>query len=323
MIRIAVLDDYQNVARGYADWSSLGPDVVVDVFNEPMSVEAAAERLAGYEVLCLMRERLPLPRSLIERLAALRLVIVTGGRTRVIDFAAAIERGITVCHTSAGESEYATPELAWALMLAAARHLPDEHQRMRHNGWQETIGTTLGGKTLGLIGLGKLGSRMAPIGKAFGMSVIAWSQNLTAERAAEHGVTAVDKRTLFKTADAISIHVPYSERSKDLVGEAELAAMKLGAILVNTSRGPIVNEAALLAALQDGRIRAGLDVFDIEPLPKDHPLRHAPNVVLTPHLGFVTEGAYRAFYQDMVDGIRAWRAGSPIRILAAPGQPSP
>jgi phosphoglycerate dehydrogenase-like enzyme len=319
MIRIAVLDDYQNVARRYADWGSLGDGVVVDVFNEPFaSPEAAAEKLAGYDVLCLMRERLALPRALIEKLTALRLVIVSGGRTRVIDFEAAVERGVTVCHTSAGESEHATPELAWALLLAAARHLPEEHQRMRQGGWQETIGTTLGGKTLGLVGLGKLGSRMAPIGKAFGMSVIAWSQNLTTERAAALGATAVDKQSLFASADAISIHLPLSERSQGLVGEAELSAMKPGAILVNTSRGPIVDEAALLRALQAGRIRAGLDVFDVEPLPKEHPLRQAPNVVLSPHLGFVTEGAYRAFYQDMVEGIRAWQAGSPIRILAAP-----
>lgn len=319
MIRIAVLDDYQNVARGYADWQSLGPDVVVDIFNEPMpSLDAAAEKLGGYEVLCLMRERMALPRELIARLPELKLVIVTGGRARVIDFDAAAEHGVTVCHTSAGESEYATPELAWALMLAAARSLPQEHQRMREGGWQETIGTTLGGKTLGLVGLGKLGSRMAPIARAFGMNVIAWSQNLTPDRAAEHGATAVDKQALFAQADAISIHLPLSERSKGLVGPAEIAAMKPGAILVNTSRGPIVDEAALLGALEAGRIRAGLDVYDIEPLPKDHPLRRAPNLVLTPHLGFVTEGAYRAFYQDTVDGIQAWRAGKPIRVLAAP-----
>jgi phosphoglycerate dehydrogenase-like enzyme len=321
MMRIAVLDDYQNVARSYADWVSLGPDVVVEFFNQPLDIEDAAQRLAEYDVLCLMRERLPLPRALIERLPALKLVVVTGGRTRVIDVETAIARGITVCHTSAGESEHATPELAWALMLAAARHLPQEHERMRRGGWQETIGTTLGGKTLGLVGLGKLGSRMATIGRAFGMNVIAWSQNLTAERAASLGATAVDKHALFSDSDAISIHLPLSERSLGLVGKAEIAAMRLGAILVNTSRGPIVDDAALLAALQAGRIRAGLDVFDVEPLPLHHPLRSAPNVVLTPHLGFVTEGAYRAFYRDTVEAIAAWRAGKPIRVLAAPGQP--
>ncbi|KRE18245.1 hydroxyacid dehydrogenase [Bosea sp. Root381] len=319
MIRVAVLDDYQNVARRYVDWSSLGDDVTVDVFGEPLGSEEAAARLADYDVLCLMRERLPLPRSLIEKLPRLKLVVVTGGRVRVIDFDAAVAQGITVCHTSAGESEHATPELAWALILAAARHLPDEFQRMREGSWQQTIGTTLGGKTLGLIGLGKLGSRMAPIGRAFGMRVVAWSPNLTQEKAAPHGAEAVSKTSLFETSDAISIHIPGGAASKDLVGAAEIDAMKPGAILVNTSRGPIVNEAALLAALKEGRIRAGLDVYDIEPLPKDHPLRTAPNVVLSPHLGFVTEGAYRAFYQDTVDAIQAWRMGKPIRVLAAPG----
>lgn len=319
MIRIAVLDDYQNVARSYADWDSLGDEVAIDIFNEPIpSVEEAATRLADYDVLCLMRERLALPKSLLDRLPRLKLIVVTGGRVRVIDLEAAAARGITVCHTSAGESEHATPELAWALLLAAARHLPEEFARMRAGGWQETVGTTLGGKTLGLVGLGKLGSRMAPIGRAFGMRVVAWSPNLTPERAAAHGAEAVAKAELFATSDAISIHVPGGAASQDLVGAAEIRAMKPGAILVNTSRGPIVNEAALLAALTEHRIRAGLDVYDVEPLPADHPLRKAPNAVLSPHLGFVTEGAYRAFYQDTVDAIAAWRTGKPIRVLAAP-----
>lgn len=319
MIRIAVLDDYQNVARRYADWASLGADAAVDVFNEPLgSEEEAAGRLADYDVLCLMRERLPLPRSLIARLPRLKLAVVTGGRARVIDFDAAAEHGVTVCHTRAGESEYATPELAWALLLSAARHLPEEYRRMREGGWQETVGTTLGGRTLGLIGLGKLGSRMAPIARAFGMKVIAWSPNLTPERAAGHGAEAVGKTELFARADAISIHVPLTPGSRNLVGAAEIAAMKPGAILVNTSRGPIVDEVALLSALNEGRIRAGLDVYDIEPLPKDHPLRRAPNLALSPHLGFVTEGAYRMFYEDTVEAIRAWQAGEPIRVLAAP-----
>lgn len=319
MIRIAVLDDYQNVALGYADWDSLGSDVRIDVFNEPiLSEDDAATRLADYDVLCLMRERLPLPKSLIEKLPRLKLIVVTGGRVRVIDLDAAVAQGVTVCHTSAGESEHATPELAWALLLAAARHLPEEFARMRAGRWQETVGTTLGGKTLGLVGLGKLGSRMAPIGRAFGMRVVAWSPNLTPERAAAHGAEAVTKAALFETADAISIHVPGGAASRDLVGAAEISAMKPGAILVNTSRGPIVNEPALLAALGENRIRAGLDVYDIEPLPADHKLRAAPNAVLSPHLGFVTEGAYRAFYQDTVDAIAAWRTGKPIRVLAAP-----
>ena len=319
MIRIAVLDDYQGVARTFGDWSLLGPDVQVEVFRAPLATEdEAAAALDGFDVVCLMRERLAVPASLLDRLPKLRLLLVTGARVRVIDLEAAVARGVTVCHTSAGESQFATPELAWALLLAAARHLPQEHQRMREGGWQETVGTTLGGKTLGLVGLGKLGARMVPIARAFGMDVIAWSQNLTDERAAEVGVPRVAKDALFQTADAVSIHMQLSPRSTGLVGAAEIALMKPGAVLVNTSRGPIIDEAALLAALQAGRIRAGLDVYDVEPLPAGHPLRSAPNLVMTPHLGFVTEGAYREWYPDLIAGIRAWRDGNPVRVMAAP-----
>jgi len=319
MIRIAVLDDYQGVARSYGDWSVLGPDAQVEVFRTPLATEdEAAAALAGFDVVCLMRERLAVPASLLARLPKLRLLLVTGARVRVIDLDAAVARGVTVCHTSPGESHSATPELAWALLLASARHLPQEHQRMREGGWQETVGTTLGGKTLGLVGLGKLGARMVPIARAFGMDVIAWSQNLTDERATEVGVPRIDKETLFRTADAVSIHMQLSPRSTGLVGAAEIALMKPGAILVNTSRGPIVDEAALLAALQAGRIRAGIDVFDVEPLPAGHPLRAAPNLVMTPHLGFVTEGAYREWYPDLIAGIQAWRDGKPVRVMAAP-----
>lgn len=319
-MRIAVLDDYQGVARRYADWDALGPDCVVDVFRHNLAtIEDAASALAAYDVLCLMRERMPLPRALIERLPNLKLVIVAGARTRTIDLDAATERGITVCHTHPGESGFATPELAWGLILSCARSIPEEHQRMRMGGWQETIGITLGEKTLGLLGLGKLGSRMVPIAKAFGMTVIAWSQNLTEERAREVGAVRVDKAALFRDADVVSIHLAFSQRTRGIVGAAEFGAMKPSAILVNTSRGPIVDEAALIAALEQKRIRAaGLDVFDEEPLPREHPLRRLANVVLTPHLGFVTEGAYAAFYRDMVDGIAAWRAGRPVRILAEP-----
>lgn len=319
MIRIAVLDDYQGVARTFGDWSVLGADAQVEVFRTPLATEdEAAAALAGFDVVCLMRERLAVPASLLARLPKLRLLLVTGARVRVIDLEAAVARGVTVCHTSAGESQLATPELAWALLLATARHLPQEHQRMREGGWQETVGTTLGGKTLGLVGLGKLGARMVPIARAFGMDVIAWSQNLTDERATEVGVPRVDKETLFRTADAVSIHMQLSPRSTGLVGAAEIALMKPGAILVNTSRGPIVDEATLLAALQAGRIRAGIDVFDVEPLPAGHPLRAAPNLVMTPHLGFVTEGAYREWYPDLIAGIQAWRDGKPVRVMAAP-----
>ncbi|WP_274425356.1 D-2-hydroxyacid dehydrogenase family protein [Chelativorans sp. YIM 93263] len=319
MLRVAILDDYQNVARSLANWSQLGPDYEVTVFTENLSTEdAAAEALAEFDVLCLMRERMPLSASLIARLPKLKLVNVTGARVRVIDFDAATARGITVCHTFAGESRHATPELAWGLIIACARHIPDEHRHVREGQWQQTIGTTLGGKTLGLVGLGKLGSRMAAIGQAFEMNVIAWSQNLTDERAAEAGVRRVDKETLFSSADVVSLHLVLSERSRHTVSARELGLMKPGAILVNTSRGPLIDEEALVKALEERRIRAGLDVFDTEPLSADHPLRSAPNTVLSPHLGYVTEGAYERFYKDTVENILAWQAGEPVRVLAAP-----
>ncbi len=319
MLRIAILDDYQDVALSLADWASLGSDCDVVRFGHNFcSEDEAARELSGFDVLCLMRERMPLPSSLIERLPALKLVVVTGARVRTIDMEAAVARGITVCHTYAGESAHATPELAWGLILSLARSIPSEDRRIRAGGWQETIGTVLGGKTLGLVGLGKLGSRMVPIAKAFGMNVIAWSQNLTDERAAEVGVRRVDKKALFQEADVVSLHLILSERSRHIVAADDLALMKPGAFLVNTSRGPLVDEVALLEALDAGRIRAGLDVFEIEPLPADHPLRSAPNTVLTPHLGYVTEGAYAAFYRDTVENIKAWREGKPIRVLAAP-----
>jgi phosphoglycerate dehydrogenase-like enzyme len=317
MMRIAVLDDYQRVALKLADWSRLGPDAKVDVFpNNLATADEAAEALQPYDVICLMRERMPMPRALIEKLPKLRLIIVTGARTHTIDFDAAEERGIIVCHTRPGESQHATSELAWGLILSRMRHIPEEHQRVRAGGWQETIGTTLHGKTLGVLGLGKLGSRMAVIAKAFGMEVIAWSQNLTAERAAAAGARLVTKDELFRQADVITIHLVLSDRTRRLVGAAELALMKPTAVLINTSRGPIVDEAALIDALRRGQIRgAGLDVYDREPLPADHPLRQIPNAVLTPHLGYVTEGAYREFFPDMVENILAWRAGKPVRLL--------
>ena len=319
MLRIAILDDYQDVALSLADWASLGDDCEVVRFGDNLATEdAATEKLAGFDVLCLMRERMPLPASLIARLPRLKLVVVTGARVRTIDMEAAVAQGITVCHTFAGESAHATPEMAWGLILSLARSIPEEDQRVRQGGWQKTVGTILGGKTLGLVGLGKLGSRMVPIAKAFGMEVIAWSQNLTDERAVEAGARHVDKETLFRAADVVSLHLILGERSRHVVSAAEIALMKPGAFLINTSRGPLVEEAALVAALEVGRIKAGLDVYDIEPLPADHPLRTAPNTVLTPHLGYVTEGAYAAFYRDTVENIKAWRAGSPLRVLAAP-----
>lgn len=319
MLRIAILDDFQDVALSLADWASLGDDCEIVRFGDNLATEGeAAEQLAGFDVLCLMRERMPLPASLIVRLPLLKLVVVTGARVRTIDMEAAVAQGITVCHTHAGESAHATPEMAWGLILSLARSIPEEDQRLRQGGWQRTVGTILGGKTLGLVGLGKLGSRMVPIGRAFGMEVIAWSQNLTDERAAEVGARRVDKETLFREADVVSLHLILGERSRHVVSAAEIALMKPGAFLINTSRGPLVEEAALVEALRQGRIKAGLDVYDQEPLPADHPLRTAPNTALTPHLGYVTEGAYAAFYRDTVDNIKQWRAGSPVRVLAAP-----
>jgi phosphoglycerate dehydrogenase-like enzyme len=315
--RIAILDDYQHVALKMADWSALPPDCELVVFDRNLATEdEAARALADFDVVCLLRERMPMPRTLIERLPALKLIVVTGAHNRTLDLAAAKDRGITVSHTRGGDSQYATPELAWGLILSLMRRIPQEHQRMREGGWQETVGTALYGQTLSILGLGRLGSRMASIGRAFGMAVLAWSQNLTAERAEAAGATLVAKDELFARADVLTIHLVLGERSRGLVGAAELQRMKPSAVLINTSRGPIVDEAALIAALEARDIRgAGLDVYDREPLPADHPLRRLGNVVLTPHLGYVTEGTYRMFYADTVEAIAAWRAGTPVRTL--------
>jgi phosphoglycerate dehydrogenase-like enzyme len=318
MTRIAILDDYQGVALAMADWSALQRDCEIVVFDRNLASEdEAAAALKDFEVVCLMRERMPMPRSLIARLPKLKLLVVTGAHNRTLDLAAAKERGIVVSHTRGGDSQYATPELAWALILACMRHLPEEHQRMREGGWQRTVGTALHGRTLAILGLGRLGLRMAAIGKAFGMELVAWSQNLTAERAAAAGAVLVSRDELFARADVLTIHLVLGERSRGTVGREELARMKPTAVLVNTSRGPIVDEAALIEALRGRKIRAaGLDVYDEEPLPAEHPLRRLDNVVLSPHLGYVTEGTYRAFYEDMVEDIAAWRAGAPVRVLA-------
>ncbi len=319
MIRVAILDDYQNTALRLADWRSLGADVEITAFDRHLAgTRAAAEALENFDVLSMMRERMPLTAELIQRLPNLKLVVVTGARTQSIDFEAAVRQGITVCHTGAGESRHVTPELAFGLILACARSIPDEHRHMREGGWQHTIGTALGGRTLGLLGLGKLGSRMAAIARAFEMHVLAYSSNLTAAQAEIHGARRVDLDELLGAADVVSIHLVLGERTRELIGAREIALMPKGAILINTSRGPIVDEAALVAALEQGRIRAGLDVYDQEPLPTDHPFRRLPNIVTTPHIGYVTEGAYRMFFEDTVEAIAAWTRGKPIRVLAAP-----
>lgn len=311
-MRVVVLDDYQGVAASYADWASLDADV--EFCRERLAGAALTETLAGAEVVVAMRERTPFPSDVLERLPDLRLLVTTGMANASIDLEAARARGIVVCGTESPAS--ATPELAWGLILSVLRSIPVEDANMRAGGWQTTVGGDLDGRRLGIVGLGRLGSRMAAIGRAFGMDVVAWSTNLDAARAAEAGATAVPKEELFATSDVVTIHYKLSARSRGLVGAAELAAMKPSAILVNTSRGPIVDAAALLSALREGRIRgAGIDVYDDEPLAADHPLRSAPRTVLTPHLGYVTEGTYRVFYPQAVEDIAAWTAGAPIRVL--------
>ena len=305
-MRVAVLDDYQAVALTAADWSPLRGRAEVSVFTDHLTEEATlAERLAPFEILCVMRERTPLRRSLLERLPKLRLIASTGPVNAAIDTAAAEERGVTVVHT--GYSSVPTVEMTWALILASQRHLVREAASLRAGGWQQTVGGDLQGRTLGLLGLGRIGGAVARIGGAFGMEVIGWSQNLSPEKAAAVGAAAVSKEELFARADILSIHTVLSRRTRGLVDAGALALMKPTAWLVNTSRGAIVHEPALLDALHQKRI-AGLavDVYDVEPLPADHPFRALDNVLATPHLGYVTETMYRTFYGDAVRNIVAW-----------------
>jgi phosphoglycerate dehydrogenase-like enzyme len=313
--RVAILDDYQDVARRMADWSSLPSGVNVVVFQDHLAAEAAvAARLAEFDVVVAMRERTPFPRTLLERLPRLRLLVTTGMRNASIDLRAATDRGVLVCGT--GGLPYPTAELAWALILSLVRRVPREDRATRLGGWQETLGTGLNGKTLGVLGLGTLGSRVVRIGRAFEMDVVAWSQNLTAERAAAAGARLVDRDELLGRADVVTIHLVLSERTRGLIGARELALMQKTAYLVNTSRGPIVEEHALIRALEAGAIAgAGLDVYDEEPLPRDHPFRRLPNTVITPHLGYVTEETYRIFYGEALEGVRAYLAGAPVRVL--------
>jgi len=316
MVAIAILDDYQNVALAMADWSRLQRDHRLVVCNERLpDLDAAARVLAPFDVIGIMRERTPFPGALLERLPNLRLLVTTGKRNASIDMAAAKDRSVTVCGT--GGAGRSTAELAIALMLGLARHLREEFHAMRAGGgWQTTIGYDLDGRTLGIIGLGNLGGKVAKIGTAMGMKVIAWSENLTPERAAERGAERVDKDELFRRADVISVHSVLSPRTRGLVGARELALMRPTAILVNTSRGPIVDESAMLAALREKRIAGyGADTFDIEPLPPEHPLRSEPRALLTPHLGYVTEATYREFYAGMVAAIEGWLQGKPVGVI--------
>ncbi|WP_156689815.1 D-2-hydroxyacid dehydrogenase family protein [Mycobacterium sp. Marseille-P9652] len=317
---VAILDDYAGVALGLADWSPVQTRSQVTVFDRHLSEAEAADVLRPFDVVCTMRERMAFPRTLIERLPNLRLITIVGRALPNLDIGAATEHGVAVAHSDFAAPRFravrdATPELAWGLMIATVRNLAEEHRRMRDGGWQATTGVTLSGKTLGLLGLGRTGKRMAEYAKAFGMPVIAWSQNLTDEAAAASGARRVEKAALFAEADVVSIHLVLSERTRGLVGAAELARMKPSAYLINTSRGPIVDEAALIGALGAGRIAgAGLDVFDVEPLPPDHRLRRLPNVTLSPHLGYVTREMLGAFYADTVEAVVAWLDGTPVRI---------
>jgi phosphoglycerate dehydrogenase-like enzyme len=286
------------------------------MFHEPFpDVDAVVSQLAGFDVVVAMRERTVFPAEVLRGLKQLKLLVTTGPANAAVDVAAANAQGVVVCGTGYPELG-STSELTWALILAAARHIPAETQFVREGGWQMSVGSGLEGKTLGLLGLGRLGSRVAKVGQAFGMETIAWSQNLTAEKAAERGVAAVTKKELFARSDVLSVHVLLSDRSRGLVGAAELAAMKPTALLVNTSRGPIIDEDALVRCLLDRKIGgAALDVFAVEPLPARHILRRLDNVVITPHLGYVTEGQYQVFYRDAVEDIAAFIAGKPIRVI--------
>ncbi|WP_328608088.1 D-2-hydroxyacid dehydrogenase family protein [Amycolatopsis sp. NBC_00345] len=312
-MKIAILDDYQNVALTFGDWDSL--EAEIEVFTEAFAGPSeVVERLAGFDVVVAMRERTRFPAEVLDRLPDLKLLVSTGPRNAAIDLDAAGRNGVVVSAT--GHVGPPTSELTWALILAAARNLPAEFRSMREGGWQVGVGTMLHGKTLGLLGLGRLGAEAARIGQAFGMKPIAWSQNLTAEKAAEHGVTAVSKDELFAWSDVLSIHLVLSDRSRGLVGARELALMKPSAMLVNTSRGPIVEEAALVDALRRKVIgAAALDVYDTEPLPADHPLRTLDNAVLTPHIGYVSRETYEVFYGDAVEDIAAFQDGSPLRVM--------
>lgn len=307
--KIAVLDDYPDVALSLADWSVLNGRASVAVFNDHLAdADAVVERLQPFDVVCVMRERTPLTRAIIERLPRLRLIASTAFRNASIDVKAAEERGILVVHT--GYTSAPTIELTWALILASARNLVAENISLRSGGWQRFIGDDLAGQTLGLLGLGNVGSPVAKIGKAFGMNVIAWSQNLTADHAAEVGTELVAKEELFRRADVVSVHLVLSDRTRGLVGAPELALMKPTARLVNTSRGPIVVEADIIAALKAQKIAgAAIDVFDQEPLPLDHPFRTLPNLLATPHIGYSSRGLYSRFYQDTVENIRHWLDG--------------
>lgn len=315
MLKVAILDDYQSVAGELADWSRLGPNFEMVVHNDHVAAEAdLVQRLRGCAVVAVMRERTPLRRAVLEQLPDLHLIVTTGARNASIDLDACREHGITVSGTSgSGES---TAELTMGMIIAVTRHFATEHEAVRTGGWQHTLGIGLAGHTLGVVGLGRLGGQVARLAGAFGMEVLAWSRNLDAATAARHGATAVARDELFARSDVVTIHVPLSDGTRGLVGHRELDLMRRGTFLVNTSRGPIVDQDALLAALHSGQLAgAGLDVYDEEPLPSDHPLRAVPHALLLPHLGYVTRENYRRWYAEILEDIQAWAAGAPIRVI--------
>jgi phosphoglycerate dehydrogenase-like enzyme len=320
MIKIAILDDYAKVALQLADWSALDGKAEITVFDRHLTEDEAAVALKPFDVLCTVRERMSLPRNLFERLPNLKLITIVGLDLPNLDMAAATEHGVIVSHSNFANPLFAnmvdaTPELTWGLMIATVRHLSLESRRMHEGAWQSTVGINLAGRTLGLLGLGRIGSRMAEYARVFRMPVIAWSQNLTEEKAKSVGAERVQKEDLFRRADIVSIHVRLSDRTRGLVTARELALMKPGAYLINTSRGPIVVEADLSAALRAGKIAgAGLDVYDEEPPPRTHPFRTMDNVVVTPHLGYVTRESLTAFYVDTLEAVAAFVNGTPIRI---------
>jgi phosphoglycerate dehydrogenase-like enzyme len=316
-IQIAILDDFQGVALKMADWSAVQKKADITVFRDHLSDPAAiVQRLKPFEVVCVMRERTPLTRAILEQLPNLKLIASTAARNASIDLAAATEGGCTVCGT--GYSANGAAELTWALIMAAARNLPAECASIRKGQWQVSVGENLEGKTIGIVGLGRIGSTIAKYARAFGMSVIAWSQNLTGEAAQQRGAGLVTKEELFREADFVSVHLILSGRTRGIIGAPELKLMKPTAYFVNTSRGPLVDENALIAALKTREIAgAALDVFDVEPLPESHPFRSLDNVIATGHIGFVTQESYTKFYGDTVDNILAWLDGKPLRVMNA------
>lgn len=315
LTKLAILDDYQGVALSMGPWDRLPKSLDITVFRDTLKDEdALAARLAPFDAILAMRERTRFPASLLKRLPNLKLLMTTGERNRALDVAAANAQGVVVCGTSSSGAP--TVDITWGLILNLMRRLPQEAASLRAGTWQQGMGTAVEGQTLGVLGLGKLGTRVAKVGQAFGMKVIAWSTNLTAEAAAAVGVTRVEKQELFAQSDVVTLHVQLSERSRGIVGAADLAAMKRSAFIVNTSRGPLIEQPALIAALTEGRIAgAGLDVFDEEPIPSDHPLLSCPNALLLPHLGYVSTQNYTAYFKGAVEVIESFAAGTPVRVL--------